>query len=97
MKVTIGEETREVITSEFISACNRKGIAIKQDWFRLSCDDERARAILAASPELEAAILLELSKTDREVRDFLAERSAILWAEDCPHSAIDAARALTGR
>ena len=97
MKITIKGRTMEVTVLEFISACNRQGTAIKRDWFRLSCADERARTILDASPELEAAVLLELSKTDGEVRDFLMERAAILWAEGCPHSATDAAKALIGR
>jgi hypothetical protein len=97
MKITIKGRTREITALEFISACKRRGAAIKRDWFRLSCADERARTILDASPELEAAVLLELSKTDGEVRDFLMERAAILWAENCSHSAADAAKALIGR
>ena len=95
--VTIGGETRKISAMEFISACKRRGAAIKRDWFRLSCADERARTILDASLELEAAVLLELSRTDSEVRDFLMERAAILWAGNCPHSATDAAKALIGR
>ena len=97
MKITIKGRTRDVTALEFISACNRRVTAIKRDWFRLSCADERARTILDASPELEAAVLLELSKTDGEVSGFLMERAAILWVEGLPHSATDAARALTGR
>jgi hypothetical protein len=97
MKITIGEETREVTAREFILACNRKGAQIKRNWFRLSCADCRAQLILAASPELEAAVLLELAKTDGEIRDFLAERAAILWTEGLPYSATDAAKALIGR
>jgi hypothetical protein len=97
MMITIGEETREVTALEFISACNRRGAAIKRNLFRLSCDDERGQAILDVSPELEAAVLLELAKTDGEVRDSLGERIAILWVEGLPHSAMDAAKALVGR
>jgi hypothetical protein len=97
MKITIKGKTREVTALEFISACKRRGATIKRDWFRLSCADERARTILDASPELEAVILLELSKTDGEVRDFLMERAAILWVEGCPHSETDAAKAMIGR
>jgi hypothetical protein len=96
-KITIGEETREVTAREFILACNRKGIKIKRHWFRPFCDDERAQAMLGASPELEAAVLLELSKGDGDIKDALSERMAILWVECSPHSAMDAARALTGR
>jgi hypothetical protein len=97
MKITVRERTREVTAREFILACERKGAAIKRGWFRLSSTDSRAQLILAASPELEAAVLLELSKADGEIRGFLAERTAILRAEGCPHSAMDAARCLTGR
>jgi hypothetical protein len=97
MKVSIGEETREVSAREFVSACAREGVEIKRNWFRPFCDDKRAQAILGASPELEAAVLLEISKTDGEVKDALAERAALLWAEGCPYSASHAARALTGR
>jgi hypothetical protein len=97
MKVSIGYETREITAREFILACTRKGVEIKRNWFRPFCDDSRAQAILDASPELEGAVLLELSKTDCEVKDALTERAALLWAEGCPYSAPHAARALTGR
>jgi hypothetical protein len=97
IKITIGEETREVTAREFVLACSRKGIEIKRHWFCPFCDDKRAQAMFDASPELEAAILLELSKGDGEIKDALSERMAILWVEGSPHSAMDAARALTGR
>ena len=97
MKITVKGRTREVTALEFISSCNRRGTAIKRDWFRLSCADERARVLLDASPELEAAVLLELSGADGEIRDSLAEREAILWVEGLPRSAMDAARVMTGR
>jgi hypothetical protein len=97
MKIKIGDETREVTALWFISACNRRGVGIKLDWYRPFCGDGRAQAILGASPELGAAVLLELSKTDGEARDAISERVAILWLEGGPHSAADAARALIGR
>jgi hypothetical protein len=97
MKITIGDETREVTALGFISSCSRRGVEIKRNWFRPFCGDGLAQAILDASPELEAAVLLELSKTDGEARDAISERVAILWLEGGPHSAADAARALTGR
>ena len=97
MRVTIGEETREVTAREFVSACNRSGTAIKLDLFRPVCDHEQARAILDASAELEAALLIEMAAGYAEIRDALKERMAILWVEGLSHSSMDATRAMIGR
>jgi hypothetical protein len=97
IKVTIGEETRDISAREFISACERRGIGIRLDSCRPVCGDKSGQAILDASPELEAAVLLEMAASDTGARDALKERMAILWTEGLPHSAMDAARAMTGR
>jgi hypothetical protein len=97
LKVRIGCEVREVSALEFIESCKCRGVEIKRDWYRPFCAHEQAQAILDASPDLEADVLIALAKDDIEVRDALKERITILWVEGLPHSAMDAARALTGR
>jgi hypothetical protein len=97
MRVKIGGEAREVSACEFIESCERKSVEIKRDWYRPFCEHPQAQAILDASPELEAAILLEMAKNDSEIRDALMERKAILLAENLPCRTMDAARALTAR
>jgi hypothetical protein len=42
-------------------------------------------------------VLIDLARTDGEIRDALMEREAILAAENLPCRAMDAARALIGR
>lgn len=97
MKVRIGCEVREVSALEFIESCKCRGVGINRGWYRPFCANGHAQAILDASPELEADVLIALAKEDIEVRDALKERMAILWVEGLPHSAMDAAKALTGR
>jgi hypothetical protein len=96
-RVKIGGEAREISASEFIGSCKRRGVEIKRACYRPFCANPQAQAILGASPELEAAVLIELARTNGEIRDALMEREAILAAENLPCHAMDAARALIGR
>jgi 2-C-methyl-D-erythritol 4-phosphate cytidylyltransferase len=97
MKVSIGGETREISAREFVSACKRQGVVLRLDWYRPVCGHGQAQAILDASSDLRAAVLIEIAARDMELCDALKERIAILWADDLPHSAMDAAMAMTGR
>jgi hypothetical protein len=96
-RVKIGGESRDVSPSEFIRFCEHKGVEIKYACYRPFCAHLQAQAILDASPELEAAVLIEMARADGEIRDALMEREAILAAENLPCRAMDAARALIGR
>jgi hypothetical protein len=97
MRVEIGNESREITATEFIAACKRNGVEIQLHSYRPFCARHDAQAILEASPELEAAVLIELAKTNREIFDALKEREAILWAGNLPHSLQKTARALMGK
>ena len=82
--VTIEDEERIINVSDIITLCTQKKIKILIDQFsgriRFSGkrnDVIRLRAILSASPELEAAIMLYLSKSIPALRDTLIERVCI--------------------
>lgn len=98
--VRIGNEERTTTAVQFIDICARQGVGIElDDWFRFRLcghDDlaTQARRLLDASPELSAAVLLELARDNSILADALAEREAILWAEGEPCEVIDVARAL---
>ena len=86
-RVKLGGVGRLVSGDEFLSSCERWGVRARGDgWGRVvlsgpSPHVERGRVLLAASPELEAAVLLELAKGDANLRDILEERRAIRWAD----------------
>ena len=96
--VRIGNTKRVVTPEQFTASCNRQGVRIKLSvWGRLSlCGYElpvrQARALLAASSELEAMLLVNFPS----LADVLEERAAILGADGLPDALLDAARSLCG-
>ena len=82
--ITIEDETRAINVSDIITLCTQKNVEILTDQFtgRIKFkgkrnDIKRLRAILSASSELEATIMLYLSKSIPSLRDTLIERICI--------------------
>ena len=84
----------------FLTSCRLRGIRARvSSWGRVVLLGhprvvDQARRILRTSPELEAAVLLELAEWDKALLDLLEERAAILWADGLPDSPLDAALSL---
>lgn len=86
--------------NKFLKSCSGLGIAVKaNEWGRIVLTGDYAsvlsmRNILMIHPDTEAGAILELSARDRNLKDLLSEREAILWTEGLPCSPMDAARGL---
>jgi EAL domain-containing protein (putative c-di-GMP-specific phosphodiesterase class I) len=103
IRVTVGTETRIITPLQFMDSCEKRGVQAEVgDWFNVRlCGHgdvtRKFKKLLEASPELEAAVLIELAKANGELLDALAEREAILFIEGLPHESIDVALAMTVR
>jgi len=95
MLISIGGETRDINAADIISLCMKKNVTILTNTYtgRVSFrgkrnDVTRLREIISASPELEASIMLELSKSCQSLRDTIVERACIADLKTIEDSAI---------
>ena len=102
VRVELCGGARLVSGEEFLSSCGRRGVRARGDsGGRVVLSGppphvDQARALLAASLELEAAVVLELAKEDGALCDLLEERRAIRWADDLSDDMESAALATVG-
>ncbi|MBQ6664903.1 MAG: hypothetical protein IJM68_04865 [Synergistaceae bacterium] len=77
-------------TAELLSELRRWQVNISVEWGRISLSGGDARALeyygemIRAHPRIEAHLILELAREDKDVMDVIEERAAIRWAEGLP-------------
>lgn len=96
--VRIGDEERTITPQQFIDSCERQGVRVKVNfWNRIVlCGPEiavrQARALLTASRELEAAVMVGIP----EFSEVLKERAAIMGADGLKDTLFEAALSMCG-